>query len=59
MSLEITEIDNFMKMINLTCRTDSKNSSKVLFNIGDRVMAKWSDCRKYPAKVKAILGNGK
>jgi len=32
--------------------------SKV-FRVGDEVMAKWSDCRRYPAKVKSVLGNGK
>ncbi|XP_023708099.1 uncharacterized protein LOC111864808 isoform X3 [Cryptotermes secundus] len=41
---------------NPTPQNDGKNVSKV-FNIGDRVMAKWNDSRRYPAKVKAVLGN--
>ncbi|PSN55980.1 hypothetical protein C0J52_02156 [Blattella germanica] len=39
-------------------QNDGKSSSKV-FNVGDRVMAKWSDCRRYPATVKTILPNDK
>ncbi|XP_069687402.1 uncharacterized protein [Periplaneta americana] len=40
----------------ISFRSDGKSVSKV-FSVGDRVMAKWSDCRRYPAKVKAVLGN--
>lgn len=29
------------------------------FSVGERILATWADGRKYPAKVKAILTNGK
>lgn len=29
------------------------------FSVGERILATWADGRKYPAKVNAILGNGK
>jgi hypothetical protein len=46
-----------LKKVFFFFRNDSKNVSRV-FRVGDKVMAKWSDCRRYPAKVKAVLGNG-
>lgn len=29
------------------------------FSVGERILATWADGRKYPAKVNAVLGNGK
>lgn len=29
------------------------------FSMGERILATWADGRKYPAKVNAVLGNGK
>lgn len=29
------------------------------FSVGERVLATWADGRKYPAKINAILTNGK
>lgn len=29
------------------------------FSVGERVLATWADGRKYPAKVNAVLSNGK
>lgn len=29
------------------------------FLVGERILATWADGRKYPAKVNAVLGNGK
>lgn len=29
------------------------------FSVGERILATWADGRKYPAKVNAILSNGK
>lgn len=29
------------------------------FSVGERILAMWADGRKYPAKVNAVLTNGK
>lgn len=29
------------------------------FSVGERILATWADGRKYPAKVNAVLSNGK
>lgn len=29
------------------------------FSVGERILATWADGKKYPAKVSAILTNGK
>lgn len=29
------------------------------FSVGERILATWADGKKYPAKVSAVLTNGK
>lgn len=30
----------------------------VTFEVGEKVLARWNDCRKFPATVKRVLENG-
>lgn len=31
----------------------------VAFEVGEQVLARWNDCRKFPATIKRVLDNGK
>lgn len=31
----------------------------VTFEVGEKVLARWNDCRKFPAMIKRVLDNGK
>lgn len=31
----------------------------IAFEVGEQVLARWNDCRKFPATIKRVLDNGK
>lgn len=60
---------NLIKVIYFDCRTNdewiSMDSPRlrpaqpiVTFEVAEKVLARWNDCRKFPATIKRVLDNG-